>query len=126
MDKTILHSIHSDFEKLKPLIKEISSRIIREEISEYPIYIASHEWVDIGKPIVNREEMELNWYFYVSVIEDFSRRKIIPSGNLDEFKRAMGDPEQKACVFTIFNQDANFVFIPFDADISEEEEAEFY
>ena len=124
MDQTILESLYVDFEKIKPLIKELSARIIQEEISEYPVFIASHQWVDIGKPIVNREEMELNWYFYVSVLEDFVRKKIIPQNNVNHFKNTYGDAEEKACMFTIIGTDANFIFIPYKEVILEEDDLE--
>ncbi|MBX7243422.1 MAG: hypothetical protein K1X92_16910 [Bacteroidia bacterium] len=122
MDQTILESLYVDFEKIKPLIKELSDRIIQEEISEYPIFIASHQWVDIGKPIVNREEMELNWYFYVSILEDFVRKKLIPQNNVTQFKSTYGDAEEKACMFTIIDKDANFIFIPYKEVVLEEED----
>ena len=124
MEKVVLASLHVDFEKVKPLLQELSKRIIEEEISEYPIFIASRNWVDIGKPIVNREEMELNWYFYVSVLEDFNRKKLIPAQNIEQFKETYGDAEEKSCIFTIVGTNANFIFIPYKEDLQTIEEVE--
>ena len=46
---TILESLHNDFEKVKESLHFVAQKVIEEGISEYPIFVASHEWIEIGK-----------------------------------------------------------------------------
>lgn len=122
MENTVLESLHNDFAQVKSILQPLAQRVIEEEISEYPIFIASHEWVEMGKPLFSRDDMPLNWYFYASIIEEFLKKNIIKKENVDSFKSTYGDPEERACIFMIIGEEAKFVFIPYEG---EEVEARF-
>lgn len=110
---TILESLYNDFEKVKESLRFVARKVIEEEISEFPIFVASHEWVEIGKPIFNREEIELNWFFFVSFVEEFEKRKLILRAKLKDFKDTYNDAEVKACIFLITETEAQFIFVPY-------------
>lgn len=110
---TVLESLYNDFDKVKESLRFVAQKIVAEDISEYPIFVASHEWIDIGKPIFNREEIELNWFFFVSFIEEFEKRKIILRNKSKEFKETFGDVEEKACIFLVTGEEAKFIFVPY-------------
>lgn len=110
---TILESLYNDFEKVKESLRFVARKVIEEDISEFPIFVASHEWVEIGKPIFNREEIELNWFFFVSFVEEFEKRKLILRAKLKDFKETYNDAEVKACIFLITETEAQFIFVPY-------------
>ncbi len=110
---TILESLHNDFEKVKESLRFVAKKIMDENISDFPIFVASYEWIEIGKPIFNREEIELNWFFFVSFVEEFEKRKLILRNKLKDFEATYGDAEEKACIFLITETEATFIFIPY-------------
>ena len=109
----IFESLQNDVAQVSPTLKQIAETIIDEGISEYPVFVATQELIDVGKPIFDREEVQLNWFFNASILEDFQRKDIVKGENLLEFKRAYGDPKEKACIFVITPEMAHFVFVPY-------------
>ncbi len=116
---TILESLQNDVAQVGEHLKKISTSVIDEGISEYPVFVAAQQLIDIGKPIFDRDSVMLNWFFSASILEDFLRRKIILQENLQAFKRTYGDPKEKACIFVIAQDEARIVFVPYE--ISEED-----
>ena len=110
----LIESIKSDFKIIESHLKEITQRIIDESISTYPIFIASQEMVNIGSPILDRNEIQVNWFFNVSILEDFVRKGLIQADKTAEFKRTHGDPMEKACIFVIVGEEGQFIFVPYD------------
>ncbi len=112
----ILESLNNDIALVGEQLKEIAQRVIDEGISDYPVFIASQEMVDIGKPIFDRDEVSVNWFFNASILEDFVRRDLVKRENLGRFQRTFGDPAEKACIFVITGMDGQFVFVPYEQD----------
>ncbi|MEO1385410.1 MAG: hypothetical protein AAFV78_19500, partial [Bacteroidota bacterium] len=73
----ILESVQNDIALIGKDLKVIAQKVIEEGISEYPVFIAAQDFVDIGKQIFDRDSVQLNWFFYVSILEDFTRREIV-------------------------------------------------
>lgn len=113
---TIFESLQNDVAQVGEHLKQISARVIEEGISDYPVFVAAQQILDIGKPIFDRDTVVLNWFFSASILEDFVRRKIVLEGNLQTFKRTFGDPKEKACIFVVTNDDARFVFVPYEVE----------
>jgi hypothetical protein len=112
----VVESLKNDLATVSKPLREISRRVIAEGISEYPLFIASRDFVEIGKLIFDRDEVQLNWFFYASVLEEFVRKKLVLPENVQAFARTFGDPEEKACIFVIYEGDARFVFVPFSGN----------
>ena len=118
----ILESIKNDVALVGKALKVISEKVVEEGISEYPLFIASQEYVDIGKPVFDRDSVQLNWFFNASILEDFTQKRIISPDKAANFTRTFGDPSEKACIFVIKGQEAFFVFVPYDPDAEEDRE----
>ncbi|MEZ4826115.1 MAG: hypothetical protein R3C61_07450 [Bacteroidia bacterium] len=117
----ILESIRNDMAVVGRSLYTLAQRVIEEEISDYPIFIASQDYVDIGKPIFDRDVVQVNWFFNVSFLEDFVKKGLIQAERANQFKRTFNDPSRKACVFVISEDTGRFVFVPYDPDEEEEE-----
>ena len=113
---TIFESLQNDVAQVGEHLKQIATRVIEEGISEYPVFVAAQQILDIGKPIFDRDSVMLNWFFSASILEDFVRRKIVLEANLKSFQKAYGDPKEKACIFVVTNEDARFVFVPYKVE----------
>lgn len=121
INDTALTSLYIDFAKVKETLRGLAKIVINQEISEYPIFIASAEWVQVGKPIFDREEVETNWFFFVSILEEFTKKKLLLKDQIATFKQTYADPETRACIFLIDGNDGRFVFVPYDAEMDETE-----
>ncbi len=114
VSELILESIQNDVAQIAPQLRVISQRVVDEEISEYPIYVASQEVIDIGRAIFDRDAINLNWFFTATILEDFVHRGLISQTKLSEFQRTFGDPREKACIFVITESEGHFIFVPFE------------
>lgn len=113
LDPVIIESIRNDLQTVGGRMQELARRIIEEGVSEYPIFIASDEMIPLGKLLFDREEFDLNWFFQVSVLEDFVRKGLITREKLTSFRRAYDEPAQTACILVVREGDAHFVFVPY-------------
>ena len=109
----LLESLQSDVEQLGAAMKVVAQTIISEEISEYPVFVASQQILDIGRPLFDQDSVHLNWFFNVSVLEEFLKKEIVTTEQLANFKRTYKEPEEKACIFLVTEESAQFVFIPY-------------
>lgn len=110
----ILESIRNDVAQVGEDLQVIAKRVIEEGISEYPIFVAAQQLVDIGKLIFDPERANLNWYFFASILEDFINRDIIQRSKVKEFQDAFGDPLEKACIIVLTEEQMQVVFVPYD------------
>lgn len=109
----LIESIRNDVALVGPHLKAISERVISEQISDFPVFVAAQSIVDVGKPIFDRDSVQLNWFFNASILEEFIRREIVKPDRVAAFKRAFGDPLETACIFVVTPENAQFVFVPF-------------
>jgi hypothetical protein len=110
----ILESIRNDVALIGEDLKVIANQVIDEGISEYPLFIASQELLDLGRPIFDPETAGLNWIFRATILEDFVNRNIISQSKVADFQRTMGDPRKNACIVVITPEGIQLVFVPFD------------
>jgi hypothetical protein len=119
LNPTILESIQNDVAQVGDSLRVIAQRVIEEGISEYPVFVAAQEWVDVGKPIFDRDAVQLNWFFSASILEDFVRKNLVKADRVKDFQRAFGDPSERACIFVITPDVQQFIFVPYDVDAIE-------
>lgn len=112
----IFESLQNDVAQVGLHLREISRRVIDEGISEYPVFVAAQEVLDLGRPIFDRDSVVLNWFFSASILEEFVRKRVVLEKNVKAFKDAYGDPLENACIFVITRGGARFVFIPYQID----------
>ena len=117
IEDPILESLQNDMFQVGKEMKEIANTVIEEGISEYPVFVASQQMVDIGKPIFDRDStVNLNWFYYASLLEEFVKKEIVLAENLSQFKRIFNNPQEIACIFVITQKEnARFVFVPYES-----------
>jgi hypothetical protein len=119
--KADLQSLKGDLILFKPSIKEVSRDIIKEGLSEYPIFIAHQVKIPIGEIILDHAELAMSWSISASTIEEFMEHKLIEAGKDELFKTSYKDPEKNICIFIISEGGASFVFVPYEININPEE-----
>ena len=96
------------------LMSEATDRILDQEVSKYPIYIAHKAELAIGLPLVDREETNGEWSINVSSMEEFNAKQVIPNNKISDFKEVFKDPEDWVCVFYVGDLGQKFLFLPRD------------
>ncbi len=110
----ILESIRNDVDTVGEQLREIAEQVIEEGISAYPIFVVSHEQHPIGKPVFDPDSSTLNWTFHASILEEFIQREIIRKERVVAFRKAYENPRERACIFVLSPEQAQFVFVPYD------------
>lgn len=109
----ILKSLQDDFEIIGTFVRDFSLQVIEQGISEYPVYIAFKGESSVGKPFFRKEQHRLHWNYNASILEDFVEKKIVLRDHVEEFMNTYGDPEERACVLILLEEEAGFLFVPF-------------
>jgi hypothetical protein len=110
-----LRNLEQNLAIYKESIREVAEEIIENKVSKYPVFVASREPVNIGRMIIDKEELALEWSIFASTLEEFVHRKIVTEDKLHLFRQNYKDPAQFICLFTLLGEDAaGFIFIPYD------------
>lgn len=111
LDPKYLGKISSDFVKVSEQLKEASYQIRKRGFSKYPIFPISKEDIPIGQLLYEVGQLENEWNYYASFMEEFTQRELI--AEKDMFEEAFKDPDEFCCLFIVDKEFTNFVFIPF-------------
>lgn len=109
----VLQSIKNDLEVVGTFMRDFSMHVIFEEISHFPVYIAYEKEVALGKPFFSKEEHNLNWNYNATILEELIKRGVVQPDKAEQFKKTYGDPEERACIFIVMEQEGGFVFVPY-------------
>lgn len=117
----LLKTLNEDLALNKYFLKKIANAIMEEEVSKYPIFVASRDQeLAIGKLIVNKNENDMNWHINASHLEEFVNLNIINQEMVNQFKEVFKNPEEFMCLFVIYNEEGNFVFKPYSKSVLEQ------
>lgn len=116
LDEEMYQSLHSDLEVCRDYIRQIAGGMIKGGVSKYPIFVAMRGEMDIdlGLPIVNRNDFDISWNINASHLEDFVNRKLVNPEKANDFIKAYRNPEEFMCVFVAEEEAMSFVFMPYD------------
>lgn len=122
----LLKSIRNDVKIIGHVMHELTTHVLQQEVSQYPMYIATQDEIPIGRPFLDKETYHLNWYYRASVLEEFVKHKLIERDKLEDFMETFGDPGERACIFVFLPNEGGFVFIPYEVGLEEEEDLKLY
>ncbi|HCW06607.1 MAG TPA: hypothetical protein DGG95_04485 [Cytophagales bacterium] len=110
-----LGTISQDFVKVADTLKEASYQI-RKNGFDFPVFPISKEEIPIGQLLIGKFELNLDWNYYASFMDEFVQRELIAKDKQDDFKNAYKDPDEFCCLFVVDEEFTNFVFIPYPED----------
>jgi hypothetical protein len=108
-----LKSLETDLKFYNESIKEVSTEIIVEGISAYPIFVAHQHEVNLGELILDKNDLDTEWTIQASTVEEFVEKGIIHPDKKERFIKHYKDPHQFICLFVVVPEGANFVFFPY-------------
>ena len=110
-----LGTISSDFIKVADTLKDAAYQI-RKAGFAYPIFPISKEEIPIGQLLIARNNMDAEWFYNASFMDEFVQRDLIAHDKQAEFIKAYKDPDEFCCLFVVDEAFTNFVFIPYPED----------
>ncbi len=109
----ILNSLHDDFARIGHSLAHIASETEKNEISNYPLFIASSLPIQLGIPLYVKDDVQYHWYFYASILEELVKKGIVEKEKIAHFKMNYKDPFEFACILLILPDESSFVFVPY-------------
>jgi hypothetical protein len=109
-----LQELDQNLKIYRESMREIAEEILDNQVSKYPIFVAYREDVNVGKLIIDKEELALEWSINASTLEEFLRRNIVKEDKLEAFRKSYKDPRHYLCVFSIMKESAGFIYLPYD------------
>jgi hypothetical protein len=111
-----LGEITQDFIKVSDHIKEASSHIRKNGFSDFPIFPVSKGDLPVGQLLYSMAEMNLDWNYYASFLDEFVQRKLIDNDRIAAFKESYKDPDEYCCIFLVDARMTGFIYIPYPVD----------
>lgn len=111
-----LVSLRADLKYYSESIREVSREIIREGLSEHPVFIAHQHEVKMGEVILDKDELSTDWTIHASTVEEFVERGVIKPILKERFLSSYKDPDTFICLFVVVPEGANFVYFPYEKE----------
>lgn len=108
-----LQSLKADLDFYSESIREVSSEMVVEGYTLYPIFIAHQHEVSLGELILDKDELGTNWSINASSLEEFVDRDIVKESKKDHFVKQYKAAGEFMCLFVVVPEGANFVFYPY-------------
>lgn len=108
-----LNLLRADLIWVREVLLEVSSDIIKEGYSRYPVFIARETEPDFGELLFDRQELNLNYCIAVSYLEELTEHGIIAEDKQSLFIANFKDPAKYFCFLLISSlAGAHLVFVP--------------
>lgn len=116
-------TLYTDIENNRDTLYSISLEIRDNAVSKYPIFVAFHDPVNLGKPFLKRTVNDTNWNINISILEDLVNKKVIELEKLQAFTKIYKDPEYYFCFLVIGLRKSEFIFVERSRNTEESETA---
>ena len=111
-----LGTITADFVKVSENLKEASYQIIKRGFSKFPIFAISKTEIPIGQLLIKVGELENNWQYNASFLDEFIQRELVEKDKQPDFEQAYKNPDEFCCLFVVDAEFTKFLFIPYPED----------
>jgi hypothetical protein len=112
-NKNALLEIERLLKRYRSSLSTAADTIRDENVSNYPIFVASKTAVEIGVELFSQGQLPDKWIVMASSLEEFHVRKIINSEKIDDFRNLYRTHPSEICVFVVDTEaGSQFIFIP--------------
>ena len=103
--------LEQDLKRLIPACKEAAQIIMDQNVSKYPILVAHQNEMEIGIPVIEKDEVGGNWNINASTLEEFVAKKIVFNDKVQDFIKGYKDIDEHLCFFVLSELGAQFIYI---------------
>ena len=108
----VLSLLQEDLDANKKLLETIKEQVQENDISNYPIFVASEDIIELGKLVINKTEMGGNWNFYASHLEEFAIKELVLEDKVPNFIKVYKEHADELCIFVVKGLSGDFIFLP--------------
>jgi hypothetical protein len=118
LDGRYLGTISSDFVRVADRLREVAYIIRQRGYYAYPVFIVSSTPVHLGPLLIDKEEMQNEWYYYATYLEALVQARLIAPDKQADFKNVYKNPDEFCCLLVIdLPQEIHkFISIPYPVD----------
>jgi hypothetical protein len=109
----LLEVLKDDLKFYGPMIKEVSTDMIKEGFTSYPIFIAHQHELKLGEPILLKEDYARDFSVHATTLEELLEKKLVLPEREEEFKKNYKNPKEFMCILLITAAGASFVYAPY-------------
>jgi hypothetical protein len=111
MNKQPLVEVERLLKRYRSTLAIAAETIRTENVSNYPIFVASKLEIDLGVTLLLRGTLPDDWSVNASSLEEFHAKRIIDVEKVDDFRTLYRKHTEDICVFVLSEGGAKFVFI---------------
>src|ERR1700761_3596250 len=108
-----LVSLERDLKIYNESIHEVAIEIMVEGLSNHPIFVAYQHEVKLGEPILDRDDLNMEWSINASTLEEFMEKGVIKRELRERFLKTYKNAHDFMCLFVVVPEGANFVYYPY-------------
>ncbi|MFN4914060.1 MAG: hypothetical protein ACK5FT_01955 [Sphingomonadales bacterium] len=108
-----LKALQNELTEYSGQLLEITRELLKERVTEFPVFIAHQTDVSLGEIIIDLKEYEVPYSISVSTVEEFVEAGLIQKEKLSAFREAFGNPVNNMCVFWVHGDNARYILFPF-------------
>jgi len=110
---SILKSLKTDLDFYSDSIEEVAMDLMAEGYTQYPVFVAHQHEVNVGEPILDRNELGTQWSVHAASLEELMERGIVKEDRKAHFVKNFKNAKEFMCLFVVVPEGANFVFYPY-------------
>lgn len=108
----LLAEIFEDLSITKVYIDKVLEEVALNDVSNYPIIVLSKSDILLGLKIIDKKELDINWNFNISHLEEFVIKGLVQKEKALEFTRVYKEHNQHYCLFiTLSETEADFAYV---------------
>jgi hypothetical protein len=111
--KQPLAELEKILKKNRAVLLNAADTIREQDVSNYPIFVAAQQEVEIGIPLLTVGQLPNNWLINASTLEEFHSKRLIDEEKINDFRNLYKSRSSEICIFAFLTEGvAKFVFIP--------------
>jgi hypothetical protein len=111
--KKLLEVLEDDLGFYGPMVKEVSVEMVKEDFTQYPVFVAHQHEVKLGEPILLKEDYAREFSINATTLEELKDRKLVLPEREADFKANYKNPKEFMCILFITPGDARFIYAPY-------------
>jgi hypothetical protein len=112
MSNPVLSKVEKLLKLYRKQLTQAANTIKEQAVSNYPIFVASQLPLELGIPLLLKEQMIEGWSINASTLEEFHAKQIIDAEKVDNFRALYLSHKDELCIFAMTEVGAKFIFIP--------------
>lgn len=111
-DRLKMRMLEKELEPYSKVLTQAAGTIVDSDVSRYPIFVVHQHQMDMGIPLIDKEQFKGNWSVNASSLEEFVTKNIIEQEKIDGFRTVYKKKEDELCLFVLSELGPQFIFIP--------------